>query len=89
MVAVILVGLLALVLLRNMVVFAVFLLLNAFLNYYQGKTEFPFDMTPSLVLTIIFSMNLGFGYGLIFLLLGSVIPSVVASGFSHLTFFFR
>ncbi|NCN38974.1 MAG: hypothetical protein COY38_02985 [Candidatus Aenigmarchaeota archaeon CG_4_10_14_0_8_um_filter_37_24] len=87
-IAIILTGIISLILMRNIIVFVGFLLINVFLNYYQGKTEFPFDLTPSLVLMIIFSVKLGFVYGLVFLFLGSVIPSVVAAGFNHMTFLF-
>ncbi len=50
--------------------------------------EFPFDLTPSLVLMIIFSIKLGLGYGLVFLFFGSVLPSVIATGFNQMTFLF-
>ncbi len=61
---------------------------NALLNYYQGRMELPFDLTPSLVLMIIFSVKLGLGYGLFFLFFGSVLPSVIAAGFNQMTFLF-
>lgn len=81
-------GLLSLLLFRNVVIFVIFLAANAFLNYYQGRMEFPFDLTPSFVLLILFSMKFGFIYGLIFLFFGSVIPSVIAGGFDHTTFLY-
>jgi len=83
-----LIGVLVLILARNFLVFSIFLAANAFLNYYQGKMEFPFDLTPSFVLMILFSMRFGFNYGLIFLFLGSVIPSLIAGGFDHTTFLY-
>ena len=83
-----LIGILTIALFRNILVFLGFLVVNAFLNYYQGRMEFQFDLTPSLVLVIIFSIKLGLGYGLLFLFLGSVIPSVIAAGFNHMTFLF-
>jgi len=79
---------LILILARNFLVFCIFLIVNALLNYYQGKMEFPFDLTPSFVLLILFSMKFGFIYGLIFLFFGSVIPSVIAGGFDHTTFLY-
>jgi hypothetical protein len=82
---VIFLGLIALILFKNILIFGVFCLANAFMNYYQGRQELPFDITPSLVLVIIFSIKLGFSYGLLFLFLGSLIPSVIARGFDHMT----
>ena len=85
---ILLVGVIILVLARNFLVFCIFLVVNALLNYYQGRMEFPFDLTPSFVLLILFSMEFGFAYGLIFLFFGSVIPSVIAGGFDHTTFLY-
>lgn len=84
----IIISLLALFFFRNIIVFFVFLVVNAFLNFYQGSMELSFDLTPSLALVIIFSMTFGFKYGLIFLFFGSVIPSIIPGGFNHLTFFY-
>ena len=84
----IIIGILAIVLVRNLLVFCIFLVVNAILNYYQGRMEFPFDLTPSFVLLILFSIKFGFIYGLIFLFLGSVIPSLIAGGFDHTTFLY-
>lgn len=85
---IILVAVLILILARNFLVFCIFLVVNSLLNYYQGKMEFPFDLTPSFVLLILFSIKFGFIYGLIFLFLGSVIPSLIAGGFDHTTFLY-
>lgn len=83
-----LIAILALFLFRNIIVFAVFLVISFMMNMYQSKLELEFDLTPSLVLMIIFSMKLGFFYGLIFLFMGSVVPSLISGGFNHLTIFF-
>ncbi|OGI15625.1 hypothetical protein A3K63_04290 [Candidatus Micrarchaeota archaeon RBG_16_49_10] len=85
---IILVGLLALILFRDILIFGIFLIAMAIFNHYQNKYQLGFDVSPTLVLTIIFSMRLGFGYGLAFLFLGGVIPNLITGGFTGGTVFF-
>jgi hypothetical protein len=84
----ILATLLSFLIFRDILVFGVFLVLSAIFNYYQNRLELGFDLSPSLVLMIIFSIKLGFGFGLFFLIFGAFLPSVLVGGFGGATIFF-
>jgi hypothetical protein len=75
-------------LMREILFFNLLLIVSILINYYQVRLRLPFDVSPSLVFTIIVSMRLGFVYGLVFLFLGSVAPGIAVSGFNHITFIF-
>ena len=80
--------LISFVIFRNFTICCILLTISALINFYQNKFDLGIDLSPSLVLLIIFSMKLGFGYGLIFLIFGSVIPSVITGGINESIFFF-
>lgn len=84
----ILVGIIGLLLFRNILIFTVFLAVTAVFNFFQSRMQLPFDLSPSMALLVLFSIKLGFMEGVIFLILGSIIPSVLGGGFNHMIVFF-
>lgn len=73
---------------RDIFIIGILIVISAIINIYQGRLGVSFDLSPSLVIMVLVSMKLGFLYGLLFLLLGSVIPSVLVAGFNYLTFLY-
>lgn len=84
----VLIGIIGLLLFRNFIIFTIFLVGTGVLNFVQSRMELPFDLTPSMALLILFSIKLGFLEGMIFLILGAIIPGIVGGGFNHMTLFF-
>jgi hypothetical protein len=73
---------------RNVLVLGIFVVLSAIIRFYQSKLELGFDISPSLVLAIIFSIKLGFWYGILILIFGGFIPGVLTGGFTQMSIFF-
>ncbi len=83
-----LISLLAALFFRNILIFFLLIGFNALLNLYQASTGLPFDMTPTIPLVVIFSMKFGFWFGLIFLFLSSIIPTIIVSALTTPNVFF-
>ncbi|MBD3155973.1 MAG: hypothetical protein GF368_04960 [Candidatus Aenigmarchaeota archaeon] len=84
----ILVGIIGLLLFRNILIFTVFLVVTMVFNFFQSRMQLPFDLSPSMALLILFSIKLGFMEGMVFLILGSIVPSIIGGGANHMTLFF-
>ncbi len=84
----IIIGMIGLFLFPTFLIFTIFLVGTGILNFVQSRMELPFDLTPSLAILILFSIKLGFLEGMIFLILGSIIPGILGGGFNHMTLFF-
>ena len=60
--------------------FFTFLVITAAISYWLGAMRSPVDASPTFFLMVIFGQKLGFFYALIFMVLSSTVPFVLAGG---------
>ncbi len=66
--------------LARIFLYIVLLGVTAAVSYWLAAVRSPIDASPTFFLMIIIHLNLGFFYSFIFLILSSIVPTVIAGG---------
>ncbi|MCX8178454.1 MAG: hypothetical protein N3D75_01335 [Candidatus Aenigmarchaeota archaeon] len=60
--------------------FVISIIICAIISYFQATFKMPFDISPTFFLMIIISIKYGFPQSIIFVIISSIIPAIIAGG---------
>ncbi len=66
--------------LARLLIFLILLAITAAISYWLAAVKSPIDASPTFFLMIIINLKFGFFYALIFLILSSIAPTIIAGG---------